>query len=247
MKKNIVYGYHAVVEALDADKDIDKVLFRKGIDLRSVHPIREQLRDRSIPYQFVPDIKFDSLCPGRNHQGIIAFVSSVIYQPLEEVIQMTYDKGEMPLLVLPDGVTDVRNMGAIARSVEALGGHALIVPMQHTARMDADAVKTSAGALNHLPVCRTPDVFETLKLLRRTGIQIVASSDKARKNFYKADFTPPTCILVGAEDTGLSSKLLKEADDIVAIPMSGKINSLNVSVASGILLAEAVRQRLTEE
>lgn len=243
MKKNLVYGFHAVLEAIEAEKEIDKVLFRKGMDLRSIQQIREELRIRNIPYQFVPDVKLETLCPGRTHQGVLAFVSSVIYQPVEEVVQMVYERGETPLLVLPDGVTDVRNMGAIARCVEALGAHAIIVPMQHTARMDADAVKTSAGALNHLPVCRTPDVYLTLKYLRQAGIQIIASSDRAKKTLFEADFTPPTCIMVGSEDEGLSYKILKEADDVVAIPMFGKINSLNVSVATGILLTEAVRQR----
>jgi 23S rRNA (guanosine2251-2'-O)-methyltransferase len=244
LKKNLIYGYHAVLEALEAEKDIDKVLFRKGLDLRSINPIREGLRERQIPYQFVPDVKLETLCPGRNHQGILAFVSSVIYQPLEEVIMMVYEAGQTPLFILPDGVTDVRNMGAIARSAEGLGAQALIVPMQHTARMDADAVKTSAGALNHLPVCRTPDVLATLDLLKNNGIQLIASSDRANKTLFEADYTAPTCILLGAEDTGLSSAVLRKCDNVVAIPMFGKINSLNVSVASGILLMEAQRQRL---
>jgi len=243
MKKNLIYGIHAIMEALEADKEIDRVLFRRGTDLKSFQVLKEALRQKLIPYQIVPDAKLDMICPSRTHQGVIAFVSAVVYQPIDEIIQRTFEIGETPLLVLLDGVTDVRNMGAIARSAECLGAHAMILPMQGSARVDADAVKTSAGALNHLPVCRSPNIYDTIYYLQSCGITILVATDKTDMPYYEADFTGPICLILGSEGEGVSRKILAEADIKASIPMVGKIESLNVSVAAGIFLSEIARQR----
>lgn len=243
MKKNLIYGIRAIQEALEANKEIDRILLKRGTDMRIFKELKETLRQKMIPYQVVPEQKLDFICPARNHQGVIAFVSSVIYQPIEEIVQRCYEEGRDPLFVLLDGVTDVRNMGAIARSAECFGADALILPMQGSARVDADAVKTSAGALNHIPVCRSSNIFDTIFYLQNCGISVIAGTDKATVPYHGIDYDIPLCLILGSEGDGISAGILADVDFKAMIPMWGKIGSLNVSVAAGIFLSEIARQR----
>ena len=181
-----------------------------------------------------------------NHQGVLAFISPITYQEIESIVPFLFDQGKNPFLVILDGVTDVRNLGAVARSAECAGADALILPALGSARVSADAVKTSAGALMNLPVCRTHNLPETLEYLRQSGIHIAAVTEKSKKTYYQCDFTGPLALMLGSEDTGISRECLDKADSRIRIPMKGTTASLNVSVAAGIMLFEVLKQRETE-
>lgn len=240
----MIYGLQALREALNAGRVLDKVLIDKENANTQVQSVQGTLRAREIPLQFVPRQALERLAPGRNHQGIVALLAAVAFRPLQEVVAEVVARGEVPLVVLLDGVTDVRNVGAIARSIEVLGGHALVVPAQGSARLGADAVKTSAGALHHLAVCRTPTVKQAIAELEALGVAVVALTEKADTLLPSADLTQPTCLLLGDESEGIQTSVLKLCSAQMAIPMGGQIGSLNVSVAAGVALYEAKRQRL---
>ncbi|MDX2248938.1 MAG: 23S rRNA (guanosine(2251)-2'-O)-methyltransferase RlmB [Bacteroidia bacterium] len=241
---NLIYGIHSVLEALEAGKPVDKIMIRQGNIHGRIGEIRSRAKDLQIPVQMVPDATIERICPpGSNHQGLAAFISAVEYQPLEEIILGIQERGETPLLLLLDSITDVRNFGAIARTAECLGVHALVVPAQGAAAINADAVKVSAGALHHLPVCRVNNLVDAVMLMQAYGIATIACTEKAEASIYDMDFRPPMCLIMGAEDKGISTTLLKRAGFLAQIPMYGKISSLNVSVAAGVIMAEARRQR----
>ena len=242
-KKNLVYGVHPIVEAIQAGKPLDKIMIRKGISKDRIQDIIALSQNFQIPIQSVPEATINRLCPGVNHQGMLAFVSEVVYQPLEEVILKTTEQGNTPLFVLLDGITDVRNFGAIARSAECMGVHALIVPMSGAAPSNADAIKVSAGALHHIPVCREKNLVDSIIMLQSYGVQTVACTEKAGDNIYNTDFSGPTCLIMGSEEKGISNSILKRADQLAKIPMVGQVSSLNVSVATGVILSEVCRQR----
>ena len=240
-KANLIYGYHPIVEALEAEKTIDKIMLRKG---SKAGRIIDLATAKGIPIQEVPEVTLDRFSKGANHQGAIAFVAAIVYQSLEDIILKLQKKQEKALLVMLDGVTDVRNFGAIARTAECMGAHAIIVPTRGAAAGNADAVKTSAGALNHLPVCRQENLVDAILLMQSYGITVIACTEKAKERIYDEDFANPTCIILGAEDKGVSPTLIKRADRKMAIPLVGKVGSLNVSVAAGMVLSEALRKRL---
>jgi 23S rRNA (guanosine2251-2'-O)-methyltransferase len=196
----------------------------------------------SVPVSTVPVEKINQFTR-KNHQGVVAFVSPVQYHKLEHVIPEIYEKGLNPLILVLDRITDVRNFGAIARSAECMGANAIVIPTRNGAQINPDAVKTSAGALNFIPVCREKSLMDAILLLKESGLQILACSEKGNEPLSSADFTVPTAIIMGSEDEGVSSELLAKSGSIVRIPMTGKIASLNVSAAASILLYEAVRQR----
>jgi 23S rRNA (guanosine2251-2'-O)-methyltransferase len=244
--KDMVVGVWPVVEALRAGRNIERLLLRRdgregGSD--GIREIRQLAQERDIPVQQVPAEKLDRLTR-TEHQGVIAFLSEVEQQDLDEVITAAYERGETPLVVALDSVTDVRNMGAIARSAECFGAHALLVPKQGTARLGPDAVKSSAGALMRKPVCRVNRLVDGLKRAREHGAHIVACTEKGTMLLHDADLLGPLVIVMGSEDEGISDAVLRMADDLVKIPMAGRIGSLNVSVATGIVLHEVLRQRL---
>jgi 23S rRNA (guanosine2251-2'-O)-methyltransferase len=244
--KDMVVGVWPVVEALRAGRNIERLLLRRdgregGSD--GIREIRQLAQERDIPVQQVPAEKLDRLTR-TEHQGVIAFLSEVEQQDLDEVITAAYERGETPLVVALDSVTDVRNMGAIARSAECFGAHALLVPKQGTARLGPDAVKSSAGALMRKPVCRVNRLVDGLKRAREHGARIVACTEKGTMLLHDADLLGPLVIVMGSEDEGISDAVLRMADDLVKIPMAGRIGSLNVSVATGIVLHEVLRQRL---
>ena len=243
MKENeMVFGIRAVIEAIQADKEVDKILVKRDLQGDLSKELFEVLRGREIPVQRVPAERLDRLTR-KNHQGVIAFMSAVTYQSLEDIIPFVYEQGKDPFIVLLDGVTDVRNFGAIARTCECAAVDAVIIPARGSVSVNADAMKTSAGALHTLPVCREQNLRATLQYLKDSGFRIVAATEKGDYDYTKADYTGPMCIIMGAEDTGVSYDHLALCDEWVKIPMLGTIESLNVSVAAGILIYEAVKQR----
>ena len=243
MKENeMVFGIRAVIEAIQADKEVDKILVKRDLQGDLSKELFEVLRGREIPVQRVPAERLDRLTR-KNHQGVIAFMSAVTYQSLEDIIPFVYEQGKDPFIVLLDGVTDVRNFGAIARTCECAAVDAVIIPARGSVSVNADAMKTSAGALHTLPVCREQNLRATLQYLKDSGFRIVAATEKGDYDYTKADYTGPMCIIMGAEDTGVSYENLALCDEWVKIPMLGTIESLNVSVAAGILIYEVVKQR----
>ncbi|OYX92494.1 MAG: 23S rRNA (guanosine(2251)-2'-O)-methyltransferase RlmB, partial [Sphingobacteriia bacterium 35-40-5] len=205
--------------------------------------LRSLINEQEIGFQLVPVEKLNRLTP-KNHQGAVAFISPISYDKIENIIPAIYEKGEVPLVLILDGITDVRNFGAIARTAECAGVHALIVPSKGSAQINPDAIKTSAGALYKIPVCRHDSLFKTAKFLQESGLQLVACTEKTNDYLYQPDYTAPTAIVMGSEENGISTELIRIADHLAKIPMFGEIESLNVSVSAGILLYEAVRQKI---
>ena len=240
---NLIYGIRPLIETINAGKEIDKVFIQKGLQGEHFAELFALLREYEIPYQHVPIEKLNRITR-KNHQGILAFVSAVSYQPIEEIIQSIFEKGEIPLILILDRITDVRNFGAIARSAECAGVHAILIPLQGAAQINADAMKTSAGALNNIPVSRSKNLGNTIDFLKNSGLQIVAATEKTDKNYYTVDMSIPTAIIMGSEEDGVSPAYLKKTDLKVSIPIIGKTGSLNVSVAAGVLVFEAVKQRI---
>jgi 23S rRNA (guanosine2251-2'-O)-methyltransferase len=238
-----IFGFHPVIEALRSGKELEKVYLRKGLRNEAIPGLISELRGKRIPFQFVPVEKINRMTH-KNHQGILAQVAEIEYNDIEKIIPGIYESGKVPLILVLDRITDVRNMGAIARSAEGAGVHALIVPAGESAQINADAVKTSSGALHSLPVCRTDSLVRTVNYLKESGLQVAAATEKAEKLLYEADFTLPTVIILGAEDTGIEKNLIRLSDVQVKIPLYGTIQSLNVSVAASILMYEVVRQRI---
>ena len=233
-KSEMIFGVRAVIEAIQAGKEIDKILVKKDIQSDLSKELFAALKGTLIPVQRVPVERINRITR-KNHQGVIAFISSVTYQKTEDLVPFLFEQGKNPFFVMLDGVTDVRNFGAIARTCECAAVDAVIIPARGSASVNADAVKTSAGALHTLPVCREQSLRSTLQYLKDSGFRIVAATEKGA-----------LCIIMGAEDTGVSYDNLALCDEWVKIPMLGTIESLNVSVAAGILIYEAVKQRNNE-
>lgn len=242
MSEDFVFGTRAVIEAIRSGRTIDKVMVKKGLSNELFQELYQLVKEHRIPFQFVPVEKINRITR-KNHQGVVALLASIDFYHMEDLLASVFERGETPLLILLDGVTDVRNFGAIVRSAECAGVHGVVIPEKGAARINADAVKTSAGALNIVPVCRTHSLGGALTYLRNSGVRIVAATEKADKNYTSVDMTGPLAILMGAEDQGISPALLQAADEWAAIPVRGKIESLNVSVAASLLMYEAVRQR----
>lgn len=241
-KAEVIFGTRTVIEAVQAGKELEKVLIQKGNRNELTGELLQYLRERQIPYTTVPVEKLNRITR-KNHQGTIAFLSAVTYASLDNIINEAYAKGKEPLLIILDRVTDVRNFGAVARSAECLGVQGIIIPAKGSARIGGDAIKASAGALHHIPVCRAENLKDTIHYLRNSGIRVIACTEKATQRSYEADLQGPVALLAGSEEDGISPAYLKLADEQVSIPMSGNIASLNVSVATAIFLYEVERQR----
>ena len=243
MEKNeMIFGIRAVIEAVEAGKEIDKILVKKDLQGDLAKELFDLIKGRGFFVQRVPVERLNRITR-KNHQGVIAFISAVSYQRLGDIIPSLFEEGKVPFIVLLDGITDVRNFGAIARTCECAAVDAVIIPAKNSVTVNADAVKTSAGALHTLPVCREQNLKDTLQYLKNSGFHIVAATEKGDYDYTKADYTGPMCIIMGAEDKGVSYDNLALCDEWVKIPMLGTIESLNVSVAAGILIYEAVKQR----
>ncbi len=240
----MLFGLRPILEALSAGRTLEKIFLLRGTKNSLVGDISAAARTAGIPVQQVPLEKLDGLTR-KNHQGAVAFVSAIDYAPLDSLLAGLFEEGKVPFLLLLDRITDVRNFGAIARTAECLGVQALVVPGRGAAQINGDALKTSAGALNLLPVCREHDLRETLRFLKDSGVTIVACTEKADDvvGAADADFSGPVAVLLGSEEDGIAPELLRMADVRLRVPMTGRIQSLNVSVAAGIMLFEVARQR----
>lgn len=238
----MLYGTRAVIEAILAGKDIERIMILSGMNNELIRELITTAKDHNVPVSFVPEEKLKRIS-SKNHQGVICLLSSVSYASLENIIDKAFSDGREPFLVILDRVTDVRNFGAVARTAECAGVDAIIIAEKGNAPMSNDAMKTSAGALNHLPVCREKDLKKTLKLLHDSGIKVIACTEKAGKDIYDIDITGPVAVILGSEEDGISDALLREADELAKIPIRGKIESLNVSVAAGVAIYEVVRRR----
>lgn len=245
-EKEMIFGIHAVLEAIEAGKTFDKILVRRDMSSSLGKQLLDKLSQAGetgqTAVQRVPVEKLNQFTD-RNHQGVIAFLSPVEFYRVEDIIQAAYDKGETPFLVVLDNVTDMRNFGAIARTCSCAGVHGLVIGTRGSASVNGDAVKTSAGAIHTLPICKVDNVQNALQLMRDSGLSIVAATEHASKNYTQADMTLPLAILMGNEEKGIYEGNLRLATEQVRIPMKGTIESLNVSVAAGVMLYEAVRQR----
>lgn len=242
-KDPVIYGARPILEALRSGTDIDKLLFQNGLHGELYHEILSLAKEMEIPCQFVPVQKLNRVTT-KNHQGIIGFISPILYYSIENLLPMLYEEGKTPFFLVLDKVTDVRNFGALCRTAEAAGIHAIILPSRGSAALHEDAIKTSAGALLRVPVCRSQNLKSTLQFLKDSGIKLVAVTEKTDKLFNTEDYTLPVALLLGSEDEGISPAYLPFCDSRVRIPMMGEIESLNVSVAGGIVMYEGVSQRL---
>jgi 23S rRNA (guanosine2251-2'-O)-methyltransferase len=240
--ENMIYGIWAVIETIRSGKDLEKVFIQKGVKSEQINELKQLIRDRNVPYSVVPPEKLNRFTR-KAHQGVVAFVSPVQYFPLDQVISQTYEEGKQPLLLMLDGVTDVRNFGSIARTAECMGVHGIIIPTGGSAQINADAVKTSAGALNFIPVCREPNLELSVKYMKDSGIQVVAVTEKTDKVLADLTFTDPVCLVMGAEDVGVSPAVLNACHERAQIPMAGRISSLNVGSACSMALYEIAMQR----
>lgn len=240
-----IYGLRAVIEALEAARDIDKILLKRDMNGESVQQLLALAREHQVPVQRVPVQRIERVTR-KNHQGVVALMAAVTYYKLEQVLPMIYDNGDNPFFVILDGVTDVRNFGAIARTCECAGVSAIVIPETGSVSVNGDAVKTSAGALNYLPVCRERNIVDAVRYMRDSGVTIVSTSDKNAVTYTSANLAGPVAIVLGAEDRGISPEVMRLCDVRCTIPEFGNIHSLNVSVAAGIMIYEVVRQRLAD-
>ncbi len=241
-QKDFIFGSRAIIEAIAADQEIDKILIQKDLQNDLIKEVQVAAKSKRILVVKVPAEKLNKVTK-KNHQGVIAYMSAINYASLDNVIQDCYQRGKDPLLLILDRVTDVRNFGAIVRTAECAGADAIIIPEKGSAQINSDAVKTSAGALNHLPICRVKTLAQTVSYLQNNGIRTVACTEKSDKDMYFADLTSPLAIIMGSEEDGISPDLLSMSDLRVRIPLQGKIASLNVSVSAAVIVYEAVRQR----
>ena len=242
-RSDYIFGIRPVLEAIDSDKNIDKILVRRELTGDPVRELLKKARDYGIPVQKVPIEKLNRITM-KNHQGVVAIMSPVGYQKLDNLVISLYEEGKNPLAIILDGVTDAGNFGAIARSAECAGADFIVLPEKGSASVTSDAVRASAGALLHIPVCREKDLSSALRILQENGYKVIGASEKSKTDYTHVDFTAPTAIVMGAEDRGISNDVLRKCDELAAIPILGKVGSLNVSVAAGIMLYEAVRQRM---
>jgi 23S rRNA (guanosine2251-2'-O)-methyltransferase len=240
---NLIFGLRPIIEAIRSGKEIDKLLVQNGLKGELVSQLMGLLKQHNVVYQYVPVEKLNRLTT-KNHQGAVGYISSITYQKIQDVLPMVFEAGKTPLILILDRITDVRNFGAIARTAECSGIDAIIIPVRGGAQINADSIKTSAGALHKIPVCREENLKDVINYLRESGLQVIACTEKTADMYYQHDYTLPVAIIMGSEEDGVSSEYLKLSDLHAKIPLLGKIGSLNVSVAAGVILYEAVRQRI---
>jgi len=238
-KSDMVFGIQSVLETLRSGKEIERLLIQKDLDLPEIKQLAIEI---GAPMSRVPLEKLERLTR-KNHQGVVCFISPVRYVPVHNVLTQVFEDGQTPLFLMLDRITDVRNFGAIARTAECAGTQALLVPFKGGSQINSDAMKTSSGALNYLPVSREGSILDTLHYLKDSGLQVIACTEKGDDSLYEVDFKLPTVIIMGSEEDGIAESLLKLADRKIRIPLAGKVESLNVSAAAAVVLYEAVRQR----
>ena len=241
-KSDYIFGIRAVIEAIESGKSIDKVLVRKDLSGELAHELLARVREYGVLMQRVPQERLNRITM-KNHQGVIAMISPVTYHKLENLLPSLYEEGRTPFIVLLDGLTDTRNFGAIGRTCDCAGVDGIVIPERNSVSVTPDAVKTSAGGLFYVPVCRERDVISAVRFLKESGVKVVAASEKGAQDYTELDMTVPVAIVMGSEDVGISQEVLRLCDEIATIPMLGNIGSLNVSVAAGVLIYDVVRQR----
>jgi 23S rRNA (guanosine2251-2'-O)-methyltransferase len=237
-----IFGLRPIIEAIKAGKQIDRLLIKQGLQGPLYQELMTEVKSFGIAYQIVPVERIE-LVTRKNHQGVLAWLALIEFQHISNILPIIFEKGEDPLIIALDGVSDVRNFGAIVRSADCLGAHAVIIPEKGSARITADAIKTSAGALHTFPICREKSIVRSVEYLKESGLRVFCADEKRGEFAGKTDLSGPSVLIIGAEDKGISRELNELADVYIKIPMSGKIGSLNVSVASGILLYEIASQR----
>jgi 23S rRNA (guanosine2251-2'-O)-methyltransferase len=245
-KSSMVIGRQPLIEAIESGRAIDKILFQRNISGESIGEIRKLAKENNIPIQQVPAEKLHSLTRA-NHQGVIAFAALVQYMDLQQVIDHLVTKGSIPLFVMLDGLTDIRNIGAIARSAVCCGAQAMIIPDKGSGALNEEAIKSSAGALEKIHICRVNSLLKTIDDLHLNGFKIYTSEIHSPVKVFELDFSEPCCIVLGSEDKGVQPYINKAADGHFTIPMAGDFNSFNVSVAAGIILYEAMKQRFFQK
>lgn len=229
-----------MMEAIASGRQVERVLIQNGLNSSLLGELRGLLKEHDIPFQYVPVEKLNKMTMG-NHQGVVATIAAVKYHSFMELVETL---GETALVVMLDHVTDVRNMGAIARTAECTGVNALVVPDHGSAAINEDAIKTSSGALLRLPVCREQNLKTVVNLAKQYGYQVVAATEKGAVHYREVDFTKPTLLIMGNEETGISQELLRMSDVRAKLPIVGEVASLNVSVAAGVFMYEALEQRI---
>ncbi|MDD4141742.1 MAG: 23S rRNA (guanosine(2251)-2'-O)-methyltransferase RlmB [Bacteroidales bacterium] len=239
---NMIYGIHPVIEAIEAGKEIEKILVGKDVRNPQFMDLLKLIRQNNLPCQYVPLEKLNRVTR-KNHQGIIAYIAPVTFHNIETIIPSLYEEGKNPLILILDKVTDVRNMGAILRTAECAGVDAVIYPEKGSAMLNSETVKSSAGAIEHIPICKVKNLIQTIKFLANSGLNIVACTEKTDTDFTEVDFTKPTAIIMGSEGEGISLEIFRYTHNEAAIPLYGKIESLNVSCATAVILYEVVKQR----
>ncbi len=242
-EQDYIFGIRAVIEAIRTGKEMEKVFLVRKPEGNIINELFSLIRERGIPFQYVPVEKIHKYTR-KNHQGVLAFISPISYFPIEEIVIRCFNEGKDPIILILDQVSDVRNFGAIARSAESMGVTGILLPEKGNARINADAVKTSAGALLKIPVSRVPSLIPAVRFLKNSGLKVVAATEKASNMLFSADLTGPLAVIIGSEETGISASLLKISDELLMIPMTGKIGSLNVSSATTVVLYEILRQKL---
>ena len=243
-KSYYLYGMHPVTEAVLSGKSIEKVVFKQGLEGPQFRNLMALLKEKDVPCQFVPAERLNKIDKGGRSQGVVAYMAQIDYTPFEEAVENAFRTSDAPVFVMLDGVSDVRNLGAIARTAECAGVSAIILPAKGGAAINAEAIKVSAGALLRIDTCKTQNLRIPIYYLKERGFQVVAATEKTDSLIYEADFKQPTVIVMGSEGKGISDSVMKLCDAKVKIPMHGEIESLNVSVATSIILFEVVRQRL---
>ncbi len=243
-KQDLIFGIHPVIEAIRSGKELEKVFVQKGVRSPVFKEMMQLLKEADIPYQFVPIEKLNRLSR-KNHQGVIASISPIVFYDIEQLLPSIFEEGRDPMLLILDRITDVRNFGAILRTASCTGVDAVIIPSKNSAQLNAETIKSSAGALFKVPLCRSDNLKLTLDYLSNSGLQIVAATEKTETSLFEQELNGPIGLIMGSEGEGVSGEYLKRTDIKVKIPMLGEIASLNVSVAAGILLYEVFRQRLS--
>jgi 23S rRNA (guanosine2251-2'-O)-methyltransferase len=241
-KETMIFGIRPVLEAIAAGKEIEKILLQKGLRGNLYQELMEQVRSLDIPLQIVPIDRLNRITR-KNHQGVVAFMARISYHKIEQVLPLSYEKGKIPLVLVLDKITDVRNFGAIARTAECAGVDAIVIPERGAAAINEDAMKTSAGALNIIPVCREKSLVDAVRFMKDSGLKIIAATEKGNTDYDEENLDLPLAVIMGSEDKGVGDALLRISDHLVKIPQIGEIASLNVSVAAGVIIYEALRQR----
>jgi 23S rRNA (guanosine2251-2'-O)-methyltransferase len=241
-KDEFIFGTRAVMEAIKTNRHIEKIFIKKGLKNELSQELFQLIKEEQIPFQFVPLEKINRITR-KNHQGVLALLSPIEYHNIETLLPGIYESGKDPFILILDQITDVRNLGAIIRSAECAGVNAVIIPEKGIARIGGDAVKTSAGAIHHISICKVPSLAKTIGFLKNSGIKIIAATEKAQTLYSDSELNGPVAIVMGSEETGISNSVLQLTDEQLMIPVMGRIQSLNVSVAAAIILYEVVRQR----